>query len=124
MGVAMLRAVVIFLRAAVFFMCLAPALSVADEAAIRKALASKLGGVKIDGIQPAPVAGLWEVRLKTAEGVQIVYMDGDGSYVIQANIRELRSGRDVTAERLRKLNAIKFESLPLDQAVKIQRGNG
>ena len=25
---------------------------------------------------------------------------------------------------MRKLNAIKFESLPLDQAVKIQRGNG
>ena len=27
-------------------------------------------------------------------------------------------------ERVRKLNAVKFESLPLDLAVKIQRGNG
>ena len=30
----------------------------------------------------------------------------------------------MTEERLRKLNAIKFDALPLDQAVKIQRGNG
>jgi len=36
----------------------------------------------------------------------------------------MRSKRDLTEDRLRKLNAIKFESLPLDQAVKIQRGNG
>jgi thiol:disulfide interchange protein DsbC len=36
----------------------------------------------------------------------------------------LRSERDLTEERLRKLNAIKFESLPLVLAVKVQRGNG
>ncbi len=111
-------------RIAVFLMFLLPLASQADEAAIRKALANQLGGVKIEGIQPAPVTGLWEVRLRTSEGVQIVYMDGDGKYVVQANIRELRTGRDITAERLRKLNVIKFESLPFDQAVKIQRGNG
>src|SRR6185436_11054816 len=95
-------------RIAVFLMFLLPLASQADEAAIRKALANQLGGVKIEGVQPAPVTGLWEVRLRTSEGVQIVYMDGDGKYVVQANIRELRTGRDITAERLRKLNVIKF----------------
>jgi thiol:disulfide interchange protein DsbC len=36
----------------------------------------------------------------------------------------VRANRDLTEERLRKLNAVKFEALPLDLAVKVQRGNG
>jgi thiol:disulfide interchange protein DsbC len=111
-------------RAAALALCLLPALASADDAAIRRALEPKLNGVKIDGIQPAPVAGLFEVRFKSAEGVRVVYTDANGNYIIQGNIFELSSGRDLTEERVRKLSAIKFESLPLDQAVKVQRGNG
>ena len=56
-------------RAAALALCLVPALAFADDAAIRRALEPKLGGVKIEGIQPAPLAGLFEVRFKSAEGV-------------------------------------------------------
>jgi len=100
----------------------APAL--ADEAKIRKALEPKLGGAKIEGVQPAPVAGLWEVRLRTERGLRIIYTDASAAHVIDGNIHEVRTNRDLTEERLRKLNAIKFETLPLDLAVKVQRGNG
>ena len=96
----------------------------ADEAQIRKALEPKLGGAKIEGIQPAPVAGLWEVRIRTDSGMRLLYTDPTGSYVIDGSIYELRTNRDLTEERLRKLNAVKFDSLPLDLAVKVQRGNG
>ncbi len=112
------------LRAAALALCLLPALALADDAAIRRALEPKLNGVKIEGIQPAPLAGLFEVRFKSAEGMRVVYTDANGNYVIQGNIFELSSGRDLTEERVRKLSAIKFESLPLEQAVKVQRGNG
>jgi len=95
----------------------------ADEATIRRALEPRLG-VKIEGVQPGPVPGLFEVRFRTPDGVQVVYADATGNYVIQGKIYELRTDRDLTEERLRKLNAIKFESLPLDLAVKVQRGNG
>ena len=95
----------------------------ADEATIRRTLEPRLG-VKIEGVQPAPVAGLFEVRFRTPEGVQVVYVDATGNYVIQGKIFDLRAERDLTEERLRKLNAIRFESLPLDLAVKVQRGNG
>jgi thiol:disulfide interchange protein DsbC len=98
--------------------------ALANEAAIRKALEPKLGGAKIEGVQPAPVAGLWEVRVRTDGGVQLLYTDPAGAYLIDGTIHELRSDRNLTEERLRRLNAIKFESLPLDQAVKIQRGSG
>ena len=96
----------------------------ANEAAIRKALEPKLGGARIEGVQPAPVAGLWEVRVRTDSGVQLLYTDAAGAYLIEGTIHDLRSDRNLTEERLRRLNAIKFESLPLDQAVKIQRGSG
>jgi thiol:disulfide interchange protein DsbC len=97
--------------------------ALADEAVIRRALEPRLG-VKIEGIQPGPLPGLFEVRFRTPDGVQVVYADATGTYVVQGKIYDLRSDRDLTEERLRKLNAIKFESLPLDLAVKVQRGNG
>jgi thiol:disulfide interchange protein DsbC len=98
--------------------------ALADEAQIRRVLEAKLGGVKIEGIQPAPVPGLYEVRYRSAEGVQVVYTDAAASYIIIGTIYESQSSRNLTEERMRKLNAIKFESLPLDLAVKVQRGNG
>jgi thiol:disulfide interchange protein DsbC len=96
----------------------------ANEAQIRKTLEPKLGGAKIEGVQPAPVSGLWEVRVRTDRGLRILYTDATAVYVIDGSIHDLRTNRDLTEERLRKLNAIKFESLPLDLAVKVQRGNG
>jgi thiol:disulfide interchange protein DsbC len=96
----------------------------ANEAQIRKVLEPKLGGAKIEGVQPAPVAGLWEVRLRTDRGLRILYTDSTATHVIDGSIHDLRTNRDLTEERLRKLNAIKFESLPLDLAVKVQRGSG
>lgn len=96
----------------------------ADEAQIRKVLEQKLQGVQIEGIAPTPVPGLWEVRYRGPRGVQIVYTTSSASHVIEGRMIDLRSERDLTEERLRKLNAIRFDSLPLEQAVKIQRGNG
>lgn len=97
--------------------------ALADEADLRRTLEPKLG-VQIEGIEESPVPGLYEVRYRSPQGVQVLYVDATGSYVIQGNVFDLRAKRDLTEERLRKLNAIKFESLPLDLAVKVQRGNG
>jgi thiol:disulfide interchange protein DsbC len=94
----------------------------ADEAQIRKVVSDKLG-VKVEGVQPGPL-GLYEVRYKSPGGMRIVYTDANATHIIVGKIYEAASERDVTEERMRKLNAIKFDSLPLDQAVKIQRGNG
>ena len=112
------------LRFLVLSLAFFTAAAAANEAAIRKAIEAKIGSAKIEGIQPSPIAGLFEVRLRTANGPQLLYTDATGTHLIDGNIYHLASGRDLTEERLRKLTAIKFESLPLDQAVKIQRGDG
>ena len=96
----------------------------ANEAQIRRVLESRMGGVKIEGIQPSPIPGLFEVRYRSAEGVQVVYTDANANHIFVGTIYEASSSRNLTEERMRKLNAIKFESLPLDLAVKVQRGNG
>jgi thiol:disulfide interchange protein DsbC len=84
---------------------------------------AKLGGVKIEGVQPGPL-GLFEVRFRGASGQRIVYTDANATHIFLGKIYDAQNDRDLTEERLRKLNAIKFEQLPLEQAVKIQRGNG
>lgn len=95
----------------------------ADDAQIRKVVEAKLGGAKVEGIQPGPL-GLFEVRFRSPQGMQVVYTDANATHIFLGKIYETASDRDLTEERMRKLNAIKFESLPLDQAVKIQRGDG
>lgn len=112
------------LRAAALALCLAALPAGANEAQIRKVLEQKLQGVKIEGVAPAPVPGLWEVRYRTPKGIQILYSNATATHVIDGRIVDLRNDRDLTEERLRKLNAIRFDSLPMEQAVKIQRGNG
>ena len=96
----------------------------ADEAQIRRTLERKLEASRIEGIAPSPVPGLWEVRYRGSDGVQILYVDATAAHIIQGRLFDLKTDRDLTEERLRKLNAIRFDALPLDQAVKIQRGNG
>ena len=40
----------------------------ANEAQIRKVVEAKLGGVKVEGIQPGPL-GLYEVRFRGSSGL-------------------------------------------------------
>ena len=107
--------------AVLLFMLALPAL--ANEALIRKVLEPKLGGAKIEGVERGPM-GLWEVRFRGEDGVRVLYTDATASHIILGKIYESRTDKDLTEARLRKLNAINFAALPLDQAVKVQRGNG
>src|SRR4051812_4737810 len=118
----MKRAVAIIMSFAAAWLGIAQA----DEAAIRKSLEPKMGGVRIDAVNTTPIPGIYEVQYRSADGIQLVYTDANGSYVIQndGHLIDMKAGRDLTDERLRKLNTIAFDKLPLDMAVKIQRGNG
>lgn len=109
------------LFAAAIFLSL-PAL--AGEAEIRRAIEAKLGGVKVDEVQATPIPGIFEVRFQSRDGAQIIYSDAQGAYFFTGHLIDGAKGEDLTEERLKKLSAIEFGALPLDLAVKIQRGNG
>jgi thiol:disulfide interchange protein DsbC len=98
--------------------------AIANEADIRRSLEPKLGGARIESVQPAPMPGLFEVVIQTAEGPRIYYSDATGSFILSGSLLNVKEGRDLTRERIQKLSAVDFKKLPLDLAVKIQRGNG
>lgn len=93
----------------------------ADEADIRKSLTERFDGLpKIDEVRPSPMPGLWEVRL----GTDIVYTDDKGHYIVQGAVIETATRRNLTQERIDKLTAIDFASLPLKDAIVWKNGNG
>lgn len=101
----------------------------ANEAEIQKAVEAKLG-VKVESVTKAGYFGLYEIYADghlfyTDEKVTAMLVGGDLIRSRQAiNLVDLKGNRNITEERLRKLTAIKFSDLPLDQAVKQVRGNG
>lgn len=98
-----------------------PLMVQAGEAEIRKAAAEMLQpGTRIDEIRKTEIKGLNEVRV----GQNIFYADDTGRYFIMGEITDTKTKRNLTEERMSKLTAIKFSELPLNQAVKIVRGNG
>jgi thiol:disulfide interchange protein DsbC len=112
-------------RRVYFFLALLVATGAyADDQLLRRTIEPKLDGAKIEGVQPSPIPGLMEVRFRTPHGIQILYTDPKGENIVQGEIYESKSGRNLTEERIAKLSAIKFESLPFERAVKIVRGNG
>jgi thiol:disulfide interchange protein DsbC len=109
------------LAGAVTLMCLAAAAG-AQEAAIRQALAQRLPQLKaIDEIKPAGVSGLYEVRVN---GSEIYYTDAKGDFLIDGQIIETKTRRNITEDRIAKLTAIPFDSLPIKDAFTLVRGNG
>jgi len=95
----------------------------ADDETLRRVIESRLG-VQVEGIGPAPIPGLFEIRFRSREGYRVIYSDASGRMVIVGSIYDTANDRNLTEERVRKLSAIDFGKLPLDLAVKIRRGDG
>ncbi|WP_263769778.1 DsbC family protein [Propionivibrio soli] len=91
----------------------------ADEASVKKAIEAKLGA-KVVSVTKSPYLGLYEVY---GEG-QILYTDEKLSVIIAGTLIDGKTMKNVTAERMQKLTAIKFSDLPLELAVKQVRGDG
>ena len=94
----------------------------AQEATIRKNLSERLPSLpKIDEVRPAPIKGLYEVRVNQSE---VFYTDAKGNFLIQGSIIDTQKRVDLTEERVNKLNAVAFKDLPLKDAFTIVRGKG
>ena len=117
-----MQKMLLFVAAALFGLATVPAL--AQEAQIRKALDSKLGDSRIESVLATPIPGVYEVRVQGRDGPRLYYVNAAGSHLFTGDLIELKSNRNLTDERMRKLTAVDFNALPLDQAVKIQRGGG
>ncbi len=64
--------------------------------------------------------GLYEVRV----GTDLYYADASGNYVIQGELIDTQSRRNLTEDRIKALTAVSFKDLPLQDAIKIVHGKG
>ncbi|MEF7614764.1 DsbC family protein [Aquincola sp. MAHUQ-54] len=93
----------------------------AQEDVIRKNLAERLPQMpKIDEVTKTTIPGLYEVRM----GTEVLYADESGNHVIQGSIFDTRSKTNLTDQRIQKLTAIDFASLPLKDAMVQKQGTG
>ena len=93
----------------------------ADEAAIRKSLAERIPDFpKIDEITKTGMPGIYEIRV----GTDILYTDENGSYLIEGQVIDTKTRINLTEQRIAKLTAIDFKSLPLKDAIVWKQGNG
>ena len=99
--------------------------AMADEAAVRAMVQEKLrGNGEIQSVRKAPWGALYEVVVRGREGSQIYYVDERASVIISGQAIDAKTGRNLTAERERELNKVKWESLPLQWAITSERGTG
>ena len=94
----------------------------AQEALIRKNLGERIPQLqKIDEVTKSPMTGLFEVRVNDTE---IFYTDATGNFLIKGSLIDTKLRSNLTEERINKLTAISFDSLPMKDAFTIVRGNG
>lgn len=77
-------------------------------------------GPDVKHVVKAAVPGWYEVKL----GPQLAYIDEKGRYLFVGDVLDLKNNKNLTLERLAELNQIDFSRLPLEQAVKVVKGNG
>ena len=109
------------LTAAIAFILFSGQLQAQTEQLVKTEIQKKLGtNAKVKSVSPAPVAGLYEVLV----GNDIFYTDATAKYLIQGEIIELATGKNITEQRQADLNRIKWSDLTPANAMKTVRGNG
>ena len=96
--------------------------ALAQEATIRKNIATRLPQLKaIDEVRKTDLPGIFELRVN---GTEIYYTDAQANYLIDGSLIDTRNRRNLTEERVEKLTAIQFDTLPIKDAFTIVRGTG
>jgi thiol:disulfide interchange protein DsbC len=95
---------------------LAAAPVLADKAAAAKItarLSKMLPGYKIDSIRETPVDGLYEVMM----GPEVVYVSGDGRYMVQGRLIDLVKRKDLTEPRQNEARKAAIDKIGEDKMV-------
>ena len=92
----------------------------AEIAAVRKLAEQKFANSTVRGVTKSPYFGLFEIQL----GEQLLYTDAKVNYVLVGSVYDANTKKNLTEAKLRQLNRVAFDSLPLNLAFKRVKGNG
>lgn len=87
---------------------------------LQQTLQKRFPTIRINAVQPSPVAGLYQV----IAGDQVVYSDPSGDHVVVGHMMDTQTHQDLSANALDTFYTIDFNSLPFDSAIRIVKGNG
>jgi thiol:disulfide interchange protein DsbC len=91
-----------------------------QAASVKHAIESRFPGTEVQHVAKGPMDGLYEVVL---DG-RLVYSDAQANYLFVGSIIDAKTQRNITRDRAHELFKVKFDSLPLDKAIKVVKGNG
>ncbi len=92
-----------------------------DTAArIHKALKTRLPKITIEKVQPSQWPWLYEV---ITDG-ELFYTDVTGDYLFYGKVMDTRTREDLTSKRWNDLMKVDFNTLPLNLALKLVKGDG
>ena len=92
----------------------------ANPDVVKKEFEKKYPGVIADKVTKAGFGELWEIF----SGGEIVYTDEKVSFLLLGTLVNAANKENVTEKRLSKLTAINFNDLPLNNSIKLVRGDG
>lgn len=92
----------------------------ADDASIKTLLKERFPELPVQGVKPAPMAGWYEIF----SGNRLFYVDEKAEFIMVGSIVDAKTKRNITEERIRDLMRVKFDVLPLEDAIKIVKGDG
>ena len=96
------------------------ATSVFADEGVKAKLAKKYPEVKAERITKTNYGNLYEVFA----GGEIIYTDEKVTFLLLGTLVDAQTKTNVSEARLQKLNAINFNELPFENAIKLVRGNG
>jgi thiol:disulfide interchange protein DsbC len=92
----------------------------AAGAAIKQTIESRFPGAHVLDVQPSAVPGLYELYM----GDQIVYTDAAADYLVMGPLVDTQTHENLTEARMNDHGRIDFATLPVNQAIKVVKGNG
>ncbi|HEX4331716.1 MAG TPA: DsbC family protein [Usitatibacter sp.] len=110
-----------FVAALGFALAAAAVHAQSDIDAVKSELKKKLPDSPApESVHKTPYGGLYEI----VSGGEIYYTNDKADFIVAGSVIDLKTKENVTDARMRQVNMIKWDALPLDQAIKVVRGNG
>ncbi|HEY1439150.1 MAG TPA: DsbC family protein [Casimicrobiaceae bacterium] len=91
-----------------------------ELAAVKQALEAKFPGAPISNVSRSPYFGLFEAQLDD----RMLYTDSKVNYVIVGSVYDTATRTNLTEQRMKRMNRIAWDSLPLELAIKKVKGDG
>jgi thiol:disulfide interchange protein DsbC len=97
-----------------------PPAATGEAAKLKKLLEQKFAGAEIRHVTKTPYFGLYEAMIED----KLIYTDATAKYIVIGSIYDTASKQNLTESRMRKLNRVALDKLPMDLSFKRVKGDG